>query len=43
MIEGEVPAAGLLDLERRLPGLTRGEAAMETAFHHYREVVELRG
>jgi ribosomal protection tetracycline resistance protein len=43
VIEGEVPAACLLDLERRLPGLTRGEAAMETAFHHYQESVELRG
>jgi ribosomal protection tetracycline resistance protein len=42
VIEGEVPAARLLDLERRLPGLTRGEAAMETAFHDYRESVELR-
>jgi ribosomal protection tetracycline resistance protein len=42
VIEGEVPAARLIDLERRLPGLTRGEAAMETAFHRYQESVELR-
>jgi ribosomal protection tetracycline resistance protein len=37
VVEGEVPAARGHDLERRLPGLTRGEAVLETTFSHFRE------
>ncbi len=37
VVEGEVPAARLQDLERRLPGLTRGEGALTTAFDRYQE------
>ncbi|MFJ5063828.1 GTP-binding protein [Streptomyces nigra] len=34
-LEGTVPAAHVHALEQRLPGLTRGEAELETAFDHY--------
>ncbi|NBE56512.1 GTP-binding protein [Streptomyces sp. YC537] len=34
-VEGDVPAARAHALEQRLPGLTRGEGALETAFSHY--------
>jgi ribosomal protection tetracycline resistance protein len=38
LLEGEVPAARVNDLERRLPALTRGEGVLESAFDHYRPV-----
>ncbi|MEV0151435.1 MULTISPECIES: translation factor GTPase family protein [unclassified Nonomuraea] len=37
-LEGDIPAAEVHRLERRLPGLTRGEGVLETAFDHYRPV-----
>ncbi|MFJ8487290.1 GTP-binding protein [Streptomyces sp. NPDC094038] len=41
VLEGAVPAARVHGLEQRLPGLTRGEGELETAFDHYAPV--LRG
>ncbi|POX59206.1 GTP-binding protein [Streptomyces sp. Ru62] len=38
VLEGTVPAARVHALERRLPGLTRGEGELETAFDHYAPV-----
>lgn len=38
VLEGEVPAARVHGLERRLPGLTRGEGVLESAFGRYRAV-----
>ncbi|WP_407562684.1 GTP-binding protein [Streptomyces sp. 184] len=38
VLEGEIPAARVHGLERRLPGLTRGEGVVETAFGRYRAV-----
>ncbi|GAA2658789.1 TetM/TetW/TetO/TetS family tetracycline resistance ribosomal protection protein [Streptomyces aculeolatus] len=38
VLEGEVPAARVHGLERRLPGLTRGEGVLETSFGRYRAV-----
>jgi ribosomal protection tetracycline resistance protein len=38
VIEGEVPAARVRDLERRLPSLSRGEGVLESRFDHYRPV-----
>ncbi|MFE5191967.1 GTP-binding protein [Streptomyces sp. NPDC056628] len=35
VLEGTVPAAQAHALEQRLPGLTRGEGELETAFDHY--------
>jgi ribosomal protection tetracycline resistance protein len=37
-LDGEIPAASVHGLEQRLPGLTRGEGALDTAFDHYRPV-----
>ncbi len=37
-IEGEIPAAQVHELSRRLPGLTRGEGVLESVFDHYRPV-----
>ncbi|MET7466749.1 translation factor GTPase family protein [Nonomuraea sp. NPDC005501] len=37
-LEGDIPAAEVHRLERRLPGLTRGEGVLETTFDHYRPV-----
>ncbi|WP_308284056.1 hypothetical protein [Streptomyces buecherae] len=37
-LEGEIPAASVHALRRRLTGLTRGEAALECAFAGYRPV-----
>jgi ribosomal protection tetracycline resistance protein len=37
-MEGDVPAARVYDLQRALPGLTRGEAVVESAFDHYAAV-----
>ena len=38
VVEGEIPAGQILDLQRRLPGLTGGEYALETAFARYQPV-----
>ncbi|MFE4666906.1 GTP-binding protein [Streptomyces sp. NPDC056716] len=38
LLEGIVPAARVHTLEQRLPGLTRGEGAWESAFDHYAPV-----
>ncbi|MEU6668990.1 translation factor GTPase family protein [Streptomyces sp. NPDC046727] len=38
VLEGAVPAARVHALEQRLPGLTRGEGELETAFDHYAPV-----
>ncbi|USQ84883.1 TetM/TetW/TetO/TetS family tetracycline resistance ribosomal protection protein [Streptomyces phaeoluteigriseus] len=40
VLEGAVPAARVHSLEQRLPGLTRGEGELESAFDHYAPVVE---
>ncbi|MFE8945173.1 GTP-binding protein [Streptomyces sp. NPDC007856] len=37
-LEGTVPAARVHELGQRLPGLTRGEGELETAFDHYAPV-----
>jgi ribosomal protection tetracycline resistance protein len=37
-IEGEIPAARVHDLRRRLPSLTRGEGLLESAFDGYQPV-----
>jgi ribosomal protection tetracycline resistance protein len=38
VIEGDVPAARVRELEQRLPGVTGGEGVLESAFDHYREL-----
>jgi ribosomal protection tetracycline resistance protein len=38
VLDGEIPAARVTELERQLPGLTRGEGLLEAAFDHYRPV-----
>jgi ribosomal protection tetracycline resistance protein len=38
LIEGEIPAARVRDLERELPTLTGGEGVLETTFDRYRQV-----
>ncbi|MEU1408877.1 GTP-binding protein [Streptomyces sp. NPDC005728] len=38
VMEGALPAARVHELEQRLPGLTRGEGELETAFDHYAPV-----
>ncbi|MGW5281112.1 GTP-binding protein [Streptomyces collinus] len=38
VLEGAVPAARVHELGQRLPGLTRGEGELETAFDHYAPV-----
>jgi ribosomal protection tetracycline resistance protein len=37
-LEGEIPAARVHELRRRLPGLTRGEGVLESAFERYERV-----
>jgi ribosomal protection tetracycline resistance protein len=41
VLEGRIPVARVHGLERQLPGLTRGEGELESAFDHYAPV--LRG
>jgi len=36
LLEGEIPAARVHELERLLPGLTRGEGVLDCAFERYR-------
>ncbi len=38
LLEGDIPAAQVHELERRLPGLTRGEGVLDSAFGRYRPV-----
>jgi ribosomal protection tetracycline resistance protein len=38
LLEGEIPAARVHDLERQLGALTRGEGVLESAFDHYQPV-----
>jgi ribosomal protection tetracycline resistance protein len=38
LIEGEIPAAQVHELQQQLPGLTRGEGVLECAFDHYQSV-----
>ncbi len=35
LVQGEIPAAQVHGLEQQLPGLTRGEGVLESAFDHY--------
>ncbi|MBY8346036.1 TetM/TetW/TetO/TetS family tetracycline resistance ribosomal protection protein [Streptomyces spinosirectus] len=35
VLEGDIPAGRVHELEQRLPGLTRGEGELESAFDHY--------
>ena len=43
VVEGDVPAARVHALRTQLPGLTRGEALLETAFDRYEPVSGRRG
>jgi len=38
LLEGVLPAANVHELHQRLPGLTRGEGALDCAFDHYQQV-----
>jgi ribosomal protection tetracycline resistance protein len=38
LLEGEIPAASVHELTRQLPGLTRGEGVLETAFARHEPV-----
>ncbi|AXK35983.1 GTP-binding protein [Streptomyces armeniacus] len=38
LLEGDIPAASVHELGQRLPGLTRGEGVLESAFDHYEPV-----
>ncbi|ONI70690.1 GTP-binding protein [Actinosynnema sp. ALI-1.44] len=38
LLEGDIPAARIHELERLLPSLTRGEGVVESAFDHYAPV-----
>jgi ribosomal protection tetracycline resistance protein len=38
LLEGEIPAARVHELEQQLPALTRGEGVLECAFDHYQPV-----
>jgi ribosomal protection tetracycline resistance protein len=38
LIEGEIPAAQVHQLQQQLAGLTRGEGVLEGAFDHYQPV-----
>jgi small GTP-binding protein len=38
LIEGEIPAAQVHELQQQLPALTRGEGVLECAFDHYQPV-----
>lgn len=40
IVEGEIPAAQIHQLQQQLPGLARGEAVLESAFDRYRLVRE---
>ncbi|MFF1418480.1 GTP-binding protein [Streptomyces sp. NPDC058280] len=38
LLEGEIPAARVHELQQQLPALTRGEGVLESAFDHYQPV-----
>jgi ribosomal protection tetracycline resistance protein len=38
LLEGEIPAARVYELQQQLPALTRGEGVLECAFDHYQPV-----
>jgi ribosomal protection tetracycline resistance protein len=38
LLEGDIPAARVHELQQQLPALTRGEGVLEWAFDHYRPV-----
>jgi ribosomal protection tetracycline resistance protein len=38
LVEGEIPAARVHQLQQQLPALTRGEGVLESAFDHYQPV-----
>ncbi len=38
LLDGEIPAAQVRELEEQLPGLTRGEGVLEAAFGRYQQV-----
>jgi ribosomal protection tetracycline resistance protein len=38
VLEGEIPAAAVYQLEQQLPGLSRGEGVLESAFERYQPV-----
>jgi ribosomal protection tetracycline resistance protein len=38
LLEGSIPAARVHELQQRLPGLTRGEGFLESAFERYEAV-----
>jgi ribosomal protection tetracycline resistance protein len=38
VVEGDIPAAHLHELQQQLPTLTRGEGVLESAFDHYQRV-----
>jgi ribosomal protection tetracycline resistance protein len=38
LLEGEIPAARVHDLQQQLPALTRGEGVLDCAFDHYQLV-----
>ena len=38
VLDGDIPAARVHDLEQQLPGLTRGEGELLSSFDHYRRV-----
>jgi len=38
LLEGDIPAARVHELERQLPSLTRGEGVVECAFDHHEQV-----
>jgi ribosomal protection tetracycline resistance protein len=38
VLEGEIPAAQVHELQQRLPGLTRGEGVLESSFERYRPI-----
>jgi len=38
LLEGDVPAARVHELQRQLPSLTRGEGMLDAAFDHYQPV-----
>lgn len=39
VLEGEIPAARVHELQQQLPSLTRGEGVLESDFDRYRAVV----
>jgi ribosomal protection tetracycline resistance protein len=38
LLEGEIPAARVHELQQQLPGLTRGEGVLECAFDYYKPI-----